>query len=673
MVVGRISMWLSPWDNDVRGGDQLAHSIWAFSTGGPVGSGPGMGDPGMIPAGHTDLVLSAIGEEWGFAGVLCVLLLFAFLFWRAMRAGLRAEDDYSMFLAFGLGTLIAIEMLLISGGVLGLIPLSGVVSPFLSSGNTAMLVNFTIVAMIAVVSRQSGSGNSSNAFRAPVKWLGVVAGAAALALVGKAASLQVVNEGELVARDSRVIEEDGVKRAQRNPRLSSLARDLTRGNIYDRNGVLLATSVWDELEKRRAQYEQLGIDIGKACTRMDNRHYPFGAVTTHLLGDLRTGERFHATNASLIEHDQNAQLQGFSDYHELAGLVRHRHQRGYAPLEALHARDRDVHTSIDIRLQMRASEILERRLGAMHLTNGALVVMDAQSGDVLALASAGEAIDRARYGQYPPGSTFKIVTAIAALRLDPELRHKTFRCQPLGGGRVGANIAGWNRPIRDDIGDAAHGAVDMEKGIQVSCNAYFAQLGVNSVGSKALLETAALLDIPAGDIGEIRKMLPFAAYGQGPVLITPFKMARVAATIAADGAMPQGRWVTDGSNPRRDQPKRVLNGESAQVIAHAMRSVVTGGTGRRAMEGLDISVAGKTGTAQVEEGAPHSWFAGFAPYDAPAANRISFAVVVEHGGYGSLAAAPVARELVEAARDLGIIVQQPLPHGRGSVPHAAKR
>ena len=69
-----------------RGGDQLAHSIWAFATGGPVGSGPGMGDPGMIPAGHTDLVLSAIGEEWGFAGVACVLLLFAFLFWRAMRA-----------------------------------------------------------------------------------------------------------------------------------------------------------------------------------------------------------------------------------------------------------------------------------------------------------------------------------------------------------------------------------------------------------------------------------------------------------------------------------------------------------------------------------------------------------------------------------------------------------
>src|SRR5262249_11022877 len=66
-VVDRISMWLSPWDNDVRGGDQVAHSLWALSTGGVWGSGPGWGDPAMIPAGHTDLVLPPIGDERGFA------------------------------------------------------------------------------------------------------------------------------------------------------------------------------------------------------------------------------------------------------------------------------------------------------------------------------------------------------------------------------------------------------------------------------------------------------------------------------------------------------------------------------------------------------------------------------------------------------------------------------
>ena len=96
-------------------------------------------------------------------------------------------------------------------------------------------------------------------------------------------------------------------------------------------------------------------------------------------------------------------------------------------------------------------------------------------------------------------------------------------------------------------------------------------------------------------------------------------------------------------------------GDPATFLAAAMRSVVTSGTARRTMAGLDLTVAGKTGTAQVDEGLPHSWFAGFAPYDGPAAGRIAFAVVVEHGGYGSQFAAPLARQIVESARRLGLI------------------
>ena len=321
-------------------------------------------------------------------------------------------------------------------------------------------------------------------------------------------------------------------------------------------------------------------------------------------------------------------------------------------MQSLRARDRSVHASIDIRLQMRALEEVSRPA-----LKGGLIVMNAQSGDVLALVSypQDDLLDRARYGQYPPGSTFKIVTAIAALRIDPKLREKKFHCGPLGDGRVGTRIPGWNRPIRDDIGDSAHGTLDMARAITVSCNAYFAQLGTYEVGAKRLHDTAELLDIPAGEVAEIKKMMPFSSYGQGSVLVTPFKMARVAATIADGGTMPQGRWVLDESNSRNDTPRPILAAEPAQMIAAAMRSVVTSGTGRRAMSGLDITVAGKTGTAQMDEGLPHSWFAGFAPYDGDPATRIAFAVVVEHGGYGAQVAAPIARKLIEAARDLGII------------------
>lgn len=666
-VVDRINMWLSPWDNDVHGGNQLAHSLWAFSTGGALGSGPGWGDPEMIPAGHTDLVLPAIGEEWGFCGVATVLLLLGFLVWRGMRIAVQSLNEYGMFLALGLSSLIAFEMLLISGGVLGAIPLSGVVSPFLSYGNTAMLANFLIFGILIAISNQGRASSvvTDDPFRKPVHRLAWVLGAAAATLLGFAAYYQLAHDQEFLAREAKVFEDDGVKRPQRNPRLNSLAREIPRGNIFDRNGILLATSDWNELERRRDQYAKLGVSIDTACSRLDNRHYPFGAFTAHLLGDLRTGDNFHATNSSLIEHDSNTKLQGFTDYHELAPLIRYRHQPGNPEIAKLMARDRNVTSSIDIRLQMRAAKALQDQMAKAHKDKGAVVVMDPNTGDVLALVSepAPEAktsspeqlLDRARYGQYPPGSTFKLVTAMAALRLDPALENKSFSCRRLPDGRVGAMIPGWRKPIRDDIGDSAHGTLTMHQAIAVSCNAYFAQLGVFSVGAKQLSDTAAQLEIPAGTVSDIQAALPFASYGQGPVLVTPFKMARVAATIAANGAMPQGRWVIDPSNPRTAPPKQILAPNVASFLASAMRSVVTEGTARRAMKGASVSVAGKTGTAQLDEGLPHSWFAGFAPYDGDRHKSIAFAVVVEHGGYGGTTAAPIAREIVNAAHDLGLI------------------
>ncbi|HEX5228805.1 MAG TPA: FtsW/RodA/SpoVE family cell cycle protein [Bryobacteraceae bacterium] len=668
-VVDRINMWLSPWDNDVHGGNQLAHSLWAFSTGGALGSGPGWGDPEMIPAGHTDLVLPAIGEEWGFSGVATVLLLLVFLVWRGMRIGLRAPNDYGMFLALGLSALIAFEMLLISGGVLGVIPLSGVVSPFLSFGNTAMLANFLIFGILISISqgdRTATVRERHEPFRKPVTRLAFVWGAAAATLLAFAAYYQIAHDQDFLSREAKVFEDDGVKRPQRNPRLNSLAHEIRRGNIFDRNGVLLATSDWNELERRRDQFSKLGISIDTSCSRLDNRHYPFGPLTAHLVGDLRTGDNFHATNASLIEHDSNPRLQGFSDYRELAPLIRYRHQPGNPAIAKLMARDRDVHASIDIRLQMRATKALQDRLAKAHKDKGAVVVMDPNSGDVLALVSAPETntngsstpeelLDRARYGQYPPGSTFKLVTAMAALRMDPGFRNQSFSCRRLPDGRVGAIIPGWRKPIRDDVGDSAHGTLTMHQAITVSCNAYFAQIGVFSVGAQGLSDTAKLLEIPAGSVADIQAALPFASYGQGPVLVTPFKMARVAATIAANGAMPEGRWVTDASNARSASPKPILAPDMAGFLANAMRSVVQQGTARRAMAGERVSVAGKTGTAQLDEGMPHSWFAGFAPYDGDRSKSIAFAVVVEHGGYGGSVAAPIAREIVDAAADLGLI------------------
>ena len=104
----------------------------------------------------------------------------------------------------------------------------------------------------------------------------VLAGAAVV-LLAMAACYQVAQDRDYLAREAHSFEEDGVKRPQHNPRLNSMAREIPRGNIFDRNGVLLATSDWAELERRREEYEARYFDR-RGCSRLDNRHYPFGAL-----------------------------------------------------------------------------------------------------------------------------------------------------------------------------------------------------------------------------------------------------------------------------------------------------------------------------------------------------------------------------------------------------------
>jgi hypothetical protein len=190
-VAQRVMMWLGPWNNTVHGGDQLAQSLWAFATGGTLGAGIGLGDPAVVPAAHTDLILSALGEEWGFIGVIAVFALYAILLWRALRIALRAASDYEFFLATGLATAIGLQVLLIAAGSLGVFPLSGVVTPFLSYGRTALLASFLMFAMLLSISRRPAEEDRNQPFQMPVRALGVALGALALVVAGKAAYVQV--------------------------------------------------------------------------------------------------------------------------------------------------------------------------------------------------------------------------------------------------------------------------------------------------------------------------------------------------------------------------------------------------------------------------------------------------------------------------------------------------
>lgn len=723
----RTTMWLDPWANGLSHGDQIAHGLWGFAAGGLSGTGLGLGAPAFVPAAHTDLILAAVGEELGFLGLVACLGLYGLLVVRGFRIARRAPEAYTMYLALGLTLGLALETLLIAGGVAGLAPLSGVVTPFLSYGRSAQIVHFATLGILwslaasgapapgevkrapslAVARLRSRTAPGPRpltaltlAFDQPCRVLLTVVGALGAAVVLKLAWVQVARADATLVRGSLALQADGGYRYQYNPRLRLASASLPRGDIYDRNGVLLATGRWKNVTDRRAALAKLGVDIDQACLATDERHYPFGGVTFHVLGDLVSRRNWGATNTAYVERSQDEFLSGYDDHaqvveirgpassglrrvvrRDLSDLVpvwRHRHQPSHPKVRAILRRDRDLTLTLDVRLQMRADLLLRETLAGARLERGAVVVMDADNGELLACVSApaprgamrGAAarlatsdsllMDRARFGLYPPGSTFKLVTAAAALSQGTGLSAARFTCGPLPGGRAGAVVEG--RLVRDDAGHRAHGTIGMDEAMIVSCNAYFAQLG-RATGWPALRDQGRAFGISMGDPqaeSEERAHAIESAFGQAGVVATPLAMARVAAVMASGGTLPAPHAVLKPAPALAESA--VVTPGIASRIAGMMRGVVTRGTASR-IAASQPAIAGKTGTAQVENGVSHAWFVGYAPYQADASGgapgargrRIAICVLIENGGYGGGRATGLAGRIVAEAHRLGII------------------
>ena len=261
-VANRVSMWISPWDNYVRpGGDHLAHSFWALASGGAAGTGLGLGEPGSVPAVHTDLILSAVGEELGFVGLISIFLAYALLIHRALRISLAGRGHYSFFLGLGLTLLIAFQVAFISAGILGLVPLSGVVTPFLNYGKSSALIHFLILGMLASLSARSSDAEQNQVFRRPLLWTTRLLGIVGIIIVAQAARYQICSADRFLVHGALIPQADGHRRYTYNVRIVEAARSISRGSIFDRNGIPLAASSPALLESYRAQYEQIGIKL----------------------------------------------------------------------------------------------------------------------------------------------------------------------------------------------------------------------------------------------------------------------------------------------------------------------------------------------------------------------------------------------------------------------------
>jgi cell division protein FtsW (lipid II flippase) len=151
----RVVIWLDPWAYRDGLAYQLVQALYALGSGGVFGAGLDFGAPRYIPAVHTDFVIAAIGEELGLAGSLAVVSLFVLLVARGFRVALRARSGFSMLLATGLTSVLGLQALIILGGTLQLIPLTGITLPFVSYGGSSVVANFVIVGLLLRISNDA--------------------------------------------------------------------------------------------------------------------------------------------------------------------------------------------------------------------------------------------------------------------------------------------------------------------------------------------------------------------------------------------------------------------------------------------------------------------------------------------------------------------------------------
>lgn len=440
------------------------------------------------------------------------------------------------------------------------------------------------------------------------------------------------------------------------------------------------------------------------------RSYLLNNMAAHVLGYLGEIGPKQLTNLKIKGYGMGDEVGQFGLERRWEEFLRGRSGGQQVEVDALGRRVRVLHEvedipghsvflTLDRDLQETAYQALEGR-------EGAIVAMGVNSGAILALVST-PAFDpnlfargitpeewralvrdrlhplnnKAIQGQYPPGSTFKIVLAIAALEegvIQPETRIFDPGYYAVG-----------NRTFRDWKKEG-HGWVDLHKAIVESCDVYFYQLGqrlgVDRIAKYARLlglgdKTGIALDdeksglIPDSEWKRKRFGQPWfpgetpsAAIGQGYVSVTPLQMANLMAAVANGGTLYRPWFVRkveslDGTVVVDYGPEKLrslaLKESTLKYIRNALRDVVNSGsgTGDRARSNL-VEIAGKTGTAQVAEMRggfvkseqlayairDHAWFVAYAPAENP---EIAVATLVEHGGHGGSAAAPLAKRVIE--------------------------
>ena len=424
-----------------------------------------------------------------------------------------------------------------------------------------------------------------------------------------------------------------------NTRQKILLAQNLRGRIYSRNGDVLA-------------YSETGED-GK-----DKRIYPYGKEFAHVVG--------YSTNGKMG-------IESYANYYLINTSIDLGDKVSYDTSGSKFPGD-NVYTTLDLKLQEVAYNALSAR-------KGAIIVSNPKTGEILALVSKpdfdpgtiaedwdsliadkspdAKLLNRATQGLYPPGSTFKIITALAYLR-DNSNKYSDYRFNCNGRFSYDGNT------INCYHGES-HGSVDFVTAFAKSCNSAFADIGV-SVDKKAFGSTLKSLmfnqELPL-DVTYSQSVARIDEYstsddvmqlsiGQGTTSVTPMHMNMITNAVANEGMLMKPYFVTevkseDGKTIKtfsEESYKRLMTKEESLILRGMMEQVVQKGTASK-LKGLSYTAAGKTGSAEFNTSTndSHAWFTGYAPAEDP---EISVTIIVEDAGSGGSYAVPIAKRIFDA-------------------------
>jgi peptidoglycan glycosyltransferase len=399
----------------------------------------------------------------------------------------------------------------------------------------------------------------------------------------------------------------------------------------------------EDLRLRGGFVDRNGEWLGRTEKVLDaiRRVYPAGRLTGHPIGYWH--RRYGKAG---LELQEDARLKGPGV--PTNPLMAIRNIEGYSVAGP------DAVLGLDVRLQRVAAEALGDR-------RGAVVALDVDTGDILVSLSSPEfdpnhlesswarlnvdpaspLIDRVSDGYYPPGSVFKLLTLAAGLESGTVRPDDTYFCPGY------LDVDGYR--LHCNQGEA-HGRVTVARALAESCNVTFAQMALKE-GPDVFSDMLQRL-LPEAHLKKpsTRTELAQEGFGQGALGVAPLDVARLVGVVARGGRSIDPRLVTawrglDTEEVPEVESRQLLKPETAASITRMMEGVVESGTGTAARI-PGVRVAGKTGTAENPHGAPHAWFAAFAPADHP---RVVVVALVENGGYGGDVAAPIVRQVLQAA------------------------